>query len=430
MTAHLGGGVGKALSGLVEQAVSSGSAYKHTIVTLEAQEKPQFIEQIRNCGCEVITCPPVERLHNLIKHSDIIQLEWWNHPATLKMLCSQPLPSMRLLVWSHVSGLYNPIIPAGLISAAQQFLFTSACSLESKEVKSLPDNVKNRLAVVSSSGGFDGLPLPAHRDGDRLAVGYIGSLNFAKLHPRFVDFLNAVNIPGFRVRLIGDTTNRDVLELQCKAKDKPELLEFIGYKKDIASELSAINVLAYLLNPEHYGTTENALIEAMAMGIVPVVLNNPAERLIVKNRQTGIIVNSPDEFAEALDWLSENPNERERIGKQAAQYVREKFTAEKMITSFNTLYSELMTLTKKHILFTDIFGLDPSSWFLSCQEKPHIFTNCKSLVLNSDGFSVYGLLEQTKGTVFHFHKYFNNNPMLSQWAKELECFAIKRNEHE
>ena len=36
------------------------------------------------------------------------------------------------------------------------------------------------------------------------------------------------------------------------------------------------------------------------MGIVPIVLDNPAERQIVDDGYTGLIVNSPDEFAEAL----------------------------------------------------------------------------------------------------------------------------------
>jgi len=420
ITAHLGGGVGNALSGLVLQSVSSRSNINHTIVTLEEQQKPQFIELIKGCGCELIVCPTTKCLRELIEASDIVQLEWWNHPATIKILCSQSLPHMRLIVWSHVSGLYNPIIPSGLIRSAQQFLFTSSCSFAAKEVLNLPGEVTDRIGVVSSSGGFDGLP--EHRDngGVSLAAGYIGSLNFAKLHPCYVDFISAVNIPGFKVRLIGDVTNKDILEQQCLQSDRPGMLEFSGYTENVASELVSINVLAYLLNPEHYGTTENALLEAMAMGIVPIVLDNPAERQIVDDHKTGLIVHSPDEFAEAIQWLFNNPDERQRLGSQASQSVRERFSAEKMEASLNVHYRQILYMEKREINFSDIFGADPADWFLSCQGDTMLFAEDGS-INNSNGASLsYGLFEKSKGTAFHFSEHFQDNVKLKTWAKNLK----------
>ena len=135
-------------------------------------------------------------------------------------------------------------------------------------------------------------------------MGYFGSLNFAKLHPHYVDFLAAVDKPGLTVRLIGDLTNRDILERQSALIGREGMFEFRGYSTDIAAELKAINVLAYLLNPEHYGTTENALLEAMAVGIVPIVLDNPAERHIIEDNRTGLIVSTPSEFSKAVYWLA------------------------------------------------------------------------------------------------------------------------------
>jgi glycosyltransferase involved in cell wall biosynthesis len=430
LTAHLGGGVGKALSGLVLQAVSSGSDIKHTFVTLEEQEKPQFIELIQNFGCEVIICPATERLHQLIEASDILQLEWWNHPLTLKTLCSQPLPPMRLLVWSHVSGLYNPIIPNGLIQVAQRFLFTSPCSYESKELSALSPMLKEKTCVVSSSGGFSGFPFPCYDSYNTLEVGYIGSLNFAKLHPRFVDYLSEVKTSNFKVRLIGDIANKDILEEQCLKAGRSDMLEFRGYTNNVASELASINVLAYLLNPVHYGTTENALIEAMSMGIVPIVLNNPAERHIVEDHETGLIVSSPKEFAEAVGWLSQNPDKRRLIGRQAAESVRTRFSGEKMAAAFDSHYLEIMSSVKQHVYFADIFGSDPADWFLSCQGDPSIFSKDGTIVMDPDSFLIYGLLERTKGTVLHFHKYFQKNLRLSQWARTLESYINNWSTHE
>lgn len=420
ITAHLGGGVGKALSGLVAQESISGSGVKHLIVCLEEPEKSQFVDRVRRYGGEVIVRPSMDRLEKLMEDSDIVQLEWWNHPATIKYLCSMSIPPIRLLTWCHVSGLHTPIIPKQLILASHIFLFTSQCSFESKEVMSLIPEFGDRLGVVSSSGGFIGLPEPRKRANESISTGYFGSLNFAKLHPRYIEYLAAVEIPGFKVKIIGDLCNKDVLNQQCDALGKAGMLEFTGFVPDVVSELDSINVLAYLLNPEHYGTTENALLEAMAMGIVPIVLDNPAERQIIDDYHTGLIVHSPDEFAEAIQWLSENPDERQRLGSQAAKSVRDRFSAEKMEASLNTYYRKILSMEKRKIVFSEIFGTDPSEWFLSCQGNKSIFTKEGNIHLDDGTALSYGLFEKKKGTVFHFSDYFPDNLELKLWAKNLK----------
>ena len=146
------------------------------------------------------------------------------------------LPPIRLLTWCHVSGLHTPIIPKQLILASHIFLFTSRCSFEAKEVMSLTPELGDRLGVVSSSGGFSGLSEPGKKVNESISTGYFGSLNFAKLHPRYIDFLAAVKIPGFKVKIIGDLCNKDVLNQQCDAIGKAGMLEFTGFVPDIASE--------------------------------------------------------------------------------------------------------------------------------------------------------------------------------------------------
>ncbi len=420
LTAHLGGGVGKVLSEVIAQSCVSGLGISHLIVCLEKPEKMQFVDQIVALGAEVVICPSQNRLESLIQKSDIIQLEWWNHPATIQCLCRLAKSPMRLLTWSHVAGLQTPIIPQALILASHRFLFTSACSLEAKAISQLIPALGDRLAVVSSSGGFAALPEVYPQADDEMTFAYIGSLNFSKLHPRYVDYLAAVKIPGFRVRMIGDLNNQEILNQQCKRLGLEDLLEFRGYTTNIASELASINVLVYLLNPEHYGTTENALLEAMAMGIVPIVLDNPAERQIVEDHKTGLIIHSPDEFAEAVQWLSDYPLARQKMGRQAALSVRERFTGEKMSAALHTHYQAVVSMNKKEIGFSEIFGDDPAAWFLSCQKDRSIFAADGNINLNNVSPFNDTLFEEKKGSVFHFSAYFQENSKLKLWAKHLK----------
>lgn len=414
--------MGKALSGLAAQAVKEKKSVSHYFTCLEQPQKIQFVDKIRDAGCEVFIKPSKKELLNLVAGADILQLEWWNHPATIKCLCELTDIPLRLLAWSHVSGLHTPVIPQRLILESHRFLFTSQCSYEGDEVKEVISEVGGKLDVVSSSGGFEEFPYPEDIACRKFSAGYIGSFNFAKLHPRFVDFLAAVEIPWFQVRMIGDFTNREVLSKQCAILNREGMLDFRGYRTDIVAELTSINVLPYLLNPEHYGTTENALIEAMALGIVPVVLDNPTESHIIDNHSTGLIVHTQAEFAEAMRWLYENPAECAKLGKQAAQSVRQRFSAEKMESLLTQHYQAVLKEEKRKIDFQQVFGNDPAQWFLSCQKERGIFAEDGSVHLKPEKPASYGLFEMSKGTAFHFNKYFPQNIKLKSWAKNLDLY--------
>jgi glycosyltransferase involved in cell wall biosynthesis len=415
ITAHLGGGVGKALSGLLLNT-PIGSRIRHITVCLETPEKNQFLDKITDAGFEVFISPDHAQLVALIEQCDIVQLEWWSHPTTISMLCSVNLPPMRLLAWCHISGLHTYIIPDKLITSAHKFIFTSPCTYKADNIIPLVPEYAELLGVVHSCGGFDGFPVPHQKIGQDVSAGYIGSLNFAKLHPQYVDFLKAVPNPEFKVSMIGDAINRDILESQCKQAGRHGLLEFCGYTADVVTELSKINTLVYLLNPAHYGTSENALLEAMAMGIVPIVLDSPAESHIVEDKKTGLIVKNPAEFADAIQWLSNNPEKRQKIGEQASASVRDRFNISRMVDGLNGYYEDIIKLGKRSISFKEVFGDNPADWFLSCQENPAIFTDD---MLIMDSLSVYGYYEKTKGSVFHFKKSFPENQRLNNWASKL-----------
>lgn len=419
ITPHLGGGVGKALSSLVLESMKSGRQFHHVIVCLEQPEKAQFLDKIALYGAQVVICPSVFELNQLVSNADVVQLEWWNHPETIKCLCHLSHNSIRLIVWCHVSGLHNPVIPSKLVEASHKFLFTSPCSLKADNIASLCESQNSKLGVVSSGGGFDELPNPSPCIDSRISVGYIGSLNFSKLHPKFTTYLASVDLPDFEVRVIGEPINRDVLESQCIELGIGGRLNFRGYSANIVSELEKINVLAYLLNPMHYGTAENALLEAMAMGIVPIVLDNLAESSIVENFVNGFVVHSPEDFANTVKWLSENPEQRRGIGLQSAKLTREKYSAEKMYKAFCRFYEEILHQKKRKINFQKIFGTIPSEWFTSCQKNPEIFKQDGTVDLQGEKIFPYDFYEKTKGSVFHFEKYYPNSSLLKAWAKQI-----------
>lgn len=262
--------------------------------------------------------------------------------------------------------------------------------------------------VVSSGTGLEYQNTRKFREKGPLKACYMGTLSFSKLHPEYVKFLAAVRLPEFRVTMFGDEANRDMLLRQCAAAGKPNLLEFAGYIPDISTALASMDIFPYLLNPVHYGTAENALLEAMSAGVVPIVLDNPCEIAIVDDGKTGLVVHDPGEFADVVEWLGDNPGEQEKLGRNAARYVRENFQPEKMAEEMTIHYQTVFTLKKQRIPFTELLGSNPAEWYWITRRKPS-----EILPEVEQKFGGFSDDDQTKGTLRHFSKYFPDDQGLN-----------------
>ncbi len=422
ITAHLGGGVGKVLAGVVAESVRRDDGVHHMVVCLDVPEKRQFIDQLRSHGGEVLIRPNARRLTQAINRADIVQLEWWHHPLVAGWMCAGVLPPMRLVVWSHVSGLCPPEIPPSFMKVPHRFLFSSDCSWEHPELAALKPAGATNVGVVYSSGGFDEFPLPPARSpGKSLRVGYIGTLNFAKLHPHLLDFVAAVRLPKFRLALVGDPTAGATLLARARSVGLASCLELRGYQTDMAAELADLDVMAYLLNPLHYGTTENALLEAMAMGVVPIVLSNPAERHLVTHDETGLIVDSPASFADALDWLSTHPSDYARLSSNACRFVRARFAVSRTVDHLNSHYQAVLNEEKRFFDFRPIFGTEPADWFRACQgHEAWRFGERESSGIHA-GRGPDFLYERTKSSVFHYRSVYGGDERLVRWVQQLKA---------
>lgn len=425
VTAHLGGGVGRVLSRVVEATAGLNAGMKHVVVCLERPEKLSEAAKIEHFGGELLLCPSHEELDERIVKADLVQIEWWHHPVVAGWMCRGVLPPMRLIIWSHVSGLHPPEILPEFVGVPHRFLFSSDCSWEHPSLAACRSRLQERVGVVYSSGGFeDRIPSWAPREKANLRAGYLGTLNFAKLHPQVLDFIEAVRLPNFKLEMVGDPTTGPALMAQAKSRGVESRLELRGYQSDVAREFARWDVLAYLLNPLHYGTTENALLEAMAMGVVPIVLNNPAERCLIANGETGLIVDTPAAFADAMEWLANNPRERSRLSATARRHVRKRFSIKCTAAGLNDHYRRVLAEEKRAFDFRPIFGDEPADWFRSCQGvEAWRFQPGGEMVVSSSGRGPEFLYERTKGSVFHYRSVYPTDGRLSHWAYDLENAA-------
>ena len=409
---HLGGGVGKALSTLITSF--EGTNYTHTFLLLERPDKKQFLDIITEFGCEVHVSPNAEIVDKLIGSADIVQLEWWDHPAIFKFLCQRDLPAMRLLIWSHVSGLCPPLFPDGLVGLAHRFIFTSECSFKAESVRNLSKVDYLRLAFVSSGVGFPQRNDAKFNSTEKLSFGFMGSLNSSKIHPEFINYLSGVSVKDFQVSIWADGFYKDKLISQCDDIGKHHLIKFEGYTTDPAATLSELDVFIYLLNPSHYGTAENVLLEAMSLGVVPIVMNNLSESMVVEHGVTGLVVSNPKEFSDAVEWLLLNPDEREVLSKNASEKIANFYTPEIMCKRMSSYYDEVMLFSKIKVNFKNVLGESPYDWFMACKtNKSDELSDVVKMIKNDE-------VEETKGSLKHFLDYFPKDLKLKSFNESVK----------
>jgi glycosyltransferase involved in cell wall biosynthesis len=288
VTPHLGGGVGKAhaaLSAVLPEIV------QQTFILLEAPRERRYIDMIEAAGARVLVADNLAHVAAMARESDIVQFEFWNHPRMFECLARAELPAMRSVFWSHISGIARPLIQPALVAEATRFVFTTEASLASASVAALRREAHKRVSVINSGFGFpDAAPRIAR--GRVPGVAYLGTVDFAKMHPGFFDAIDALGDDSVRVAVWGEVDPQGAVVARANAMRHPGRVEFRGRTSDPAAALASTDIFFYPLQRNHYGTAENALVEAMSLGLAPLVLDNPAEKAIVRDGQTGFVASS------------------------------------------------------------------------------------------------------------------------------------------
>lgn len=419
ITTHMGGGVGKVLSGVAAYAVRTGARYRHRILLLEQPEKMNFIDACRAEGVEIICGADVSTIESTMRAADVVQIEWWHHPQMAAFLADFPQIDTHLTLWAHVSGCYYPYIPPAFLRVPQRFVFTSPYSLDNPYWSAQERRWgRENTAVVHSSGGFSAIrPHTGRAHDGRFVIGYVGTQSYAKLHPNFVAYCARVaHITGIEFVLVGDLTNEEAIRTAARAHGIEEKFRFVDYVSDVNAELARMDVFGYLLNPTHFGTTENALLEAMAAELPVVVLNQCAEQYLVAQDETGLLVQEEEGYRRALEDLFAHPEKRRRLGGAARRRILRDFSVERTTAQLHEIYDEVLNETPRRYDFRAALGRTPHEFFLR-----GLPDELRSIFVESDSAQEELppiLRERSKSSLPHFCRVFPVDEQLRRWREQ------------
>lgn len=438
ITPHLGGGVG---SVVLNWMMKDPTGTKHTIVVLDKNNNKDWIEVNENYKNADIYDASYFRndfkdfLTDCINKNDIVVVHWWNHPLLYDVLINFNWPECRLVMWNHVSGLFPPyVITRNDIDFCDKFVFTSPVSYEAKEIQQLPENKKQKLDVIWSTIGVEAFKNLKRTPHENFIVGFTGTVDFGKLSPNFIDLCAAVKNTDIKFVVCSGDSQQHLID-EAKSKGVSNKFSFEGRVQSILPYLAKFDVFGYPLQPQHFATCEQSLGEAMMAGCVPVVLNNPTERHIIKHMRTGIVANTQEEYSQAIEYLYNNRDVMTRLAGNAQKYAEEQYDIIKTIKIWNEIFEKEIKLPKKTRKWNKNLtsNVSPSSLYIASlgkyskplidyisasnkKQKESAILKIKKLFDTNTMF-----YSNNKGSVLQYLRFFPNDKYLKEWCEILKA---------
>jgi len=338
----MGDGAGKAISGFAIMGSRSGEQ-THRILLLDTPVKFNHIKRCKDSGIEIIERG---RAIEAIIAADIVILSWWGGAVMDSFLAEFSEIPCRTLLWSHKNGYYDPPFSVGFVEAFDGLLATSPFTLEKTEL------AQKQCALVYGFGDFIPENIPVKTDygisGDRFTIGYVGTPSYKKLPVNFFEYCEVVKqkIPNCRFILAGEIS--DELQRDIKQHYLKSCFDIHGWVEDIYTLLRTFDVFGYLLRPDTFATTENAVIEAMASAVPTVMSKYPIGKYLLEDGISGFLADGPEQYGEIMYELYGNETLRKRTGEVGRMHTIQSYRTDENIERFNTACNLVMK-NKKHI---------------------------------------------------------------------------------
>lgn len=179
-------------------------------------------------------------------------------------------------------------------------------------------------------------------------IGFVGRLNVQKGIVYLLDAFKQVAAKHENAHLLiaGQGDLEATIRAFADQKGLAGRIHILGFRKDTPDIMRTINMLALPSLWEGFGIV---LIEAMAAGKPCITTQISSMPEIVIHEKTGFVVPPKDatQLAEAISKLIQNPGMEKKMGESGKKVVDEKFTLNRMIESYESLFFEVTIKFRK-----------------------------------------------------------------------------------
>lgn len=187
-------------------------------------------------------------------------------------------------------------------------------------------------------------------DDSAFVVGIVGSLTPVKRHGTLLDAVAnaAATLPGITLLIIGDGPLRELLEQQTRDAGIADRVRFTGWREDVPGLLACLD--AYVCSSASEGMN-NALLEAMAVGLPIIATDVGDNAAVVRDGKEGCIVKpgSAATISEALTFLAGRPGIRQCLAAAARTRAAD-YSLDRSVSAYESLYRSLLRKRRQPVI--------------------------------------------------------------------------------
>jgi L-malate glycosyltransferase len=284
-----------------------------------------------------------------LRHEKIAVTHSFDFYSNLMLIPAARLGGVPVVIGSHrqLGDLLTP-----MQSLAQNMVFRLCdrvvCNSHAAAARLMDQGLsQGKIAVIPN-----GLPEAAFsetrpslpRSGKILRVGLIARMNDpVKNHAGFLRTAAQLihRCPSVEFLLVGAGPLRPELEALASQLGLGSRVNFLGERRDIPGLLASMDVSVVF---SHSESLPNVALESMAAGVPVVATRVGGNPEIVRDGETGVLIEPGDEegLARALEQLMAQEPLRATIAQNARKFARSNFTLDRVTRQYEELYSGLL----------------------------------------------------------------------------------------
>lgn len=207
-------------------------------------------------------------------------------------------------------------------------------------------NIQRRSVVIMNPLCIENIPklYEGEREKEVVTVGrLVAQKNQSLLIKAFAKFHE--HHKEYKLVIYGEGKLKKELMNEAECLNIKENVQFKGNVKDVLEKIKKASIFAFTSNFEG---VPNALAEAMALGLPCIATNcSPGgAAMLISSYINGILisVDAEDELVQALEYMTDNPLEAQRMGN-AARKIAEHLSSDKIVSNWRE-YIEHITSCK------------------------------------------------------------------------------------